>query len=167
LPGVAACRPQASRAPFPRLLAGVAVRIIMASRGPSDWVGARAPTAAEIERIGRQVLAELPALFRAHVQGVVIKVEDFPDEETEREMELESPYDLLGLYRGVPVGHGSGLGPPRQDVDMIFLYRAPLLNYWCETGEPLDDIVRNTLIHEIGHHFGYSDDDMDRIEFGE
>ena len=70
-------------------------------------------------------------------------------------------------FRGVPVGHGSGLGPPRQDVDMIFLYRAPLLNYWCETGEPLDDIVRNTLIHEIGHHFGYSDDDMDRIEFGE
>jgi predicted Zn-dependent protease with MMP-like domain len=97
----------------------------------------------------------------------VIKVEDFPDEETEREMELESPYDLLGLYRGVPVGHGSGLGPPRQDVDMIFLYRAPLLNYWCETGEPLDDIVRNTLIHEIGHHFGYSDEDMDAIEFGE
>ena len=111
----------------------------MVGRGPSEWAGARAPTAAEIERIGRQVLAELPALFRAHVQGVVIKVEDFPDEETEREMELESPYDLLGLYRGVPVGHGSGLAPPRQDVDMIFLYRAPLLHYWCETGEPLDD----------------------------
>ena len=50
---------------------------------------------------------------------------------------------------------------------MIFLYRAPLLHYWCETGEPLEDIVRNTLIHEIGHHFGYSDDDMDAIEFGE
>jgi predicted Zn-dependent protease with MMP-like domain len=130
-------------------------------------LSARAPTAGDIERIGRRVLAELPALFRAHVQGVVIKVEDFPDEETEREMELESPYDLLGLYRGVPVGHGAGLSPPRQDVDMIFLYRAPLLNYWCETGEPLDDIVRNTLIHEIGHHFGYSDEDMDAIEFGE
>jgi predicted Zn-dependent protease with MMP-like domain len=97
----------------------------------------------------------------------VIKVEDFPDEETEREMALESPFDLLGLYRGVPVGHGAELGPPRQDVDMIFLYRRPLLDYWCETGEPLDDLVRNTLIHEIGHHFGYSDDDMDAIEFGE
>ena len=82
-------------------------------------------------------------------------------------MALESPYDLLGLYCWVPVGHVSGLAPPRQDVDMIFLYRAPLLHYWCETGEPLDEIVRNTLIHEIGHHFGYSDDDMDRIEFGE
>ena len=139
----------------------------MPGRGSSDRPGARAPTAAEIERIGREVLDELPALFRAHVANVVIKVEDLPDEETEREMELESPYDLLGLYRGVPVGHGSELGPPRQDVDMIFLYRAPLLHYWCETGEPLEDIVRNTLIHEIGHHFGYSDEDMDGIEFGE
>ena len=139
----------------------------MVRPGRSDQGGARAPTAAEIERIGRRVLAELPPLFRAHVRNVVIKVEDFPDEETERDMELESPYDLLGLYRGVPVGHSSELGPPRQDVDMIFLYRAPLLHYWCETGEPLDDIVRNTLIHEIGHHFGYSDEDMDAIEFGE
>ena len=133
----------------------------------SDQAAAVAPTAADIERIGRRVLAELPALFRQHVQDVVIKVEDFPDEETEREMALESPYDLLGLYRGVPLGRGSSLAPPRQDVDMIFLYRAPLLLYWCETGEPLGDIVRNTLIHEIGHHFGYSDDDMEAIEFGE
>jgi predicted Zn-dependent protease with MMP-like domain len=139
----------------------------MGKRGASDRAGLTAPTAADIERMGRGVLAELPDLFRDHVQGVVIKVADFPDEETEREMELESPYDLLGLYRGVPVGHAAELGPPRQDVDMIFLYRAPLLLYWCETGEPLEDIVKNTLIHEIGHHFGYSDDDMDGIEFGE
>jgi predicted Zn-dependent protease with MMP-like domain len=132
----------------------------------TDRAAAIAPTADDIELIGRRVLAELPALFREHVRDVVIKVEDFPDEETEREMALESPYDLLGLYRGVPVGHGSSLAPPRQDVDMIFLYRAPLLLYWCETGEPLGDIVRNTLIHEIGHHFGYSDDDMEAIEFG-
>ena len=139
----------------------------MGKRRASDRAGLTAPTAADIERIGRRVLAELPDLFRAHVRDVVIKVADFPDAETEREMELESPYDLLGLYRGVPVGHASELGPPRQDVDMIFLYRAPLLHYWCETGEPLEDIVKNTLIHEIGHHLGYSDDDMDAIEFGE
>jgi predicted Zn-dependent protease with MMP-like domain len=139
----------------------------MAKSSRSEQAGARAPSAADIERIGREVLAGLPALFRQHVRDVVIRVEEFPDEETEREMALESPYDLLGLYRGVPVGHGSQLGPPRQNVDMIFLYRQPLLLYWCETDEPLDDIVRNTLIHEIGHHFGYSDDDMERIEFGE
>jgi predicted Zn-dependent protease with MMP-like domain len=132
-----------------------------------DQTTAVAPTADDIERIGRRVLAELPALFRRHVRDVVIRVEDLPDEATEREMALESPYDLLGLYRGVPVGRDSSLGPPREDIDMIFLYRAPLLLYWCETGEPLGDIVRNTLIHEIGHHFGYSDEDMERIEFGE
>jgi predicted Zn-dependent protease with MMP-like domain len=137
------------------------------SRAHDVAVGATPPTARDIERIGRRVLAGLPAPFRAHVTDVVIKVEDFPDEETEREMALESPFDLLGLYRGVPVGHGSEFGPPRQDVDMIFLYRRPLLDYWCETGEPLDALVRNTLIHEIGHHFGYSDDDMEQIEFGE
>jgi predicted Zn-dependent protease with MMP-like domain len=125
------------------------------------------PTAADIERIGRAVLAELPELFRSHIQGVVIRVQDFPDDETLAEMEADSPFDLLGLYRGVPVGRGSEFAPPRSDVDMIFLYRRPLLDYWCETGLALDDIVRNTLIHEIGHHFGYSDEDMDAIEFGE
>ena len=124
------------------------------------------PSAVEIERIGRRVLAELPEFFRRHVRDVPVRVQDFADDDTLRDMGLESPYDLLGLYRGIPVGHTSELGPPRQDVDMIFLYRAPLLHYWCETGEPLGDLVRNTLIHEIGHHFGYSDDDMDRIEFG-
>lgn len=129
--------------------------------------GTVAPTADEIERIGREVLAELPPLFRGHVEGVVIRVQDFPDDETVRDMELESPFDLLGLYHGVPVGHGSALDAPRPDVDKIFLYRRPLLDYWCETGETLEDLVRNTLIHEIGHHFGFSDEDMEAIEFGE
>jgi predicted Zn-dependent protease with MMP-like domain len=124
------------------------------------------PSADDIERIGRRVLAELPEPFRRHVRGVVITVAEFPDEETEREMGLDSPFDLLGLYRGVPVGRESTLDPPREDVDRIFLYRRPLLDYWCETGEALADLVRNTLIHEIGHHFGHSDEDMDRIEFG-
>ncbi len=126
-----------------------------------------APSASDIERMGRDVLAELPRPFRGLVEGVVIRVQDFPDDEILRDMGMESPFDLLGLYQGVPVGRDSTLGPPRSDVDMIFLYRRPLLDYWCETGEALEDIVRNTLIHEIGHHFGYSDEDMDEIEFGE
>ncbi len=124
------------------------------------------PSAEDIERIGREVLAELPAQFRALIGAVVIAVAEFPDEAIEEEMALESPYDLLGLYQGVPVGEQAGV-PARQEVDMIFLYRRPLLDYWCETGEGLTAIVRNTLIHEIGHHFGLSDDDMDAIEFGE
>ncbi|HEX5794814.1 MAG TPA: metallopeptidase family protein [Geminicoccaceae bacterium] len=132
----------------------------------SDKADNAPPSAADIERIGRAVLAGLPEPFRSHVRGVVIRVQDFPDDQTLAEMGIEDPFDLLGLYHGVPVGHGSEFAPPRQDVDMIFLYRRPLLDYWCDTGEPLADIVRNTLIHEIGHHFGYSDDDMDEIEFG-
>ncbi len=78
-------------------------------------------------------------------------------------MELESPFDILGLYRGVSLGHKGLMDQPSQ-MDMIFLYRRPLLDYWCETGEALDHVVRHVLIHEIGHHFGLSDDDMARIE---
>ena len=137
------------------------------SPGPADQsLYAMPPSASEIERIGLRVLAELPELFRRHMREVVIRVQDFADDATLAEMGIESPFDLLGLYHGVPVGHGSEMAPPRSDVDIIFLYRRSLLDYWCETGEPLEDIVRNTLIHEIGHHFGFSDEDMDEIEFG-
>jgi predicted Zn-dependent protease with MMP-like domain len=137
------------------------------SPGPADQsLYATPPSASEIERIGLRVLAELPELFRRHVREIVIRVQDFADDATLAEMGIESPFDLLGLYHGVPVGHGSEMAPPRSDVDIIFLYRRPLLDYWCETGEPLENIVRNTLIHEIGHHFGFSDEDMDEIEFG-
>jgi predicted Zn-dependent protease with MMP-like domain len=137
------------------------------SRKPADQgLYRHPPSADDIERIGREVLDELPEMFRRHVRDVMIAVVDFPDDATLRDLGLESPFDLLGLYHGVPVGHGSSLAPPREDVDKIYLYRRPLLDYWCETGEPLEAIVRNTLIHEIGHHFGYSDDDMEEIEFG-
>jgi predicted Zn-dependent protease with MMP-like domain len=94
---------------------------------------------------------------------VIIRVDEFPDEDTEREMDLESPFDLLGLYRGVAIGHKT-TSAIANDVDMIFLYRRPLLDYWCETGEDLMLLVRHVLIHEIGHHFGLSDEDMERIE---
>jgi predicted Zn-dependent protease with MMP-like domain len=127
----------------------------------------RPPSAADLERLGQAVLEELPEPFRALIGGVVVRVQDFADDQTLSDLEMESPFDLLGLYHGVPVGRGSGFDAPRDDVDMIFLYRRPLLDYWCETEEPLTAIVRNTLIHEIGHHFGFSDEDMDRIEFGE
>jgi predicted Zn-dependent protease with MMP-like domain len=78
-------------------------------------------------------------------------------------MGLESPFDLLGLYRGVDLAH-KGVGQVSSDIDHIFLYRRPLLDFWCESGEDLTHVVRHVLIHEIGHHFGLSDDDMERIE---
>jgi predicted Zn-dependent protease with MMP-like domain len=78
-------------------------------------------------------------------------------------MGLDSPFDLLGLYRGVALPLKS-VSDPRPDIDMIFLYRRPILDYWCESGDDLFELVRHVLIHEIGHHFGFSDADMDRIE---
>lgn len=124
------------------------------------------PSAAEIEAMATRALAGLPRQFRDALGPIVIRVEDFPDEETERAMGLESPFDLLGLYRGVALPHKS-VSDPRPDIDMIYLYRRPMLDYWCETGEDLFTIVRHVLIHEIGHHFGFSDEDMDRIEGSE
>ena len=128
-----------------------------------DWSDAEAPTIGDIERLAERAMRTIPEGLRRHVKDVVIAVDEFPDEETEREMELESPFDLLGLYRGVSLTRKSIHDVP-QDVDMIHLYRRPLLDYWSETRVGLYDLVRNTLIHEIGHHFGFSDDDMDRLE---
>lgn len=121
------------------------------------------PSLADIEEIADAALASVPEELRRHVEGVAIRVLEFPDPETEDEMGLESPFELLGLYRGVALGHKSVADVP-QDVDLIFLYRSPILDYWCETGEDLVRIVRHVLIHEIGHHFGFSDADMERIE---
>jgi len=122
-----------------------------------------APSLADIEHIADEAYAALPERFRKFTEGVVIRVEDFPDEEVEREMGLETPFDLLGLYWGVSLDQRS-IAQTLTRPDMIFLYRRPLLDYWCESGEELTHLVRHVLIHEIGHHFGLSDDDMDDIE---
>jgi predicted Zn-dependent protease with MMP-like domain len=125
----------------------------------------RAPTLADIEALAERALATIPAELKAHLGPLVIRVEEFPDEETENAMELESPFDILGLYRGVALPHQS-VTTPRAGIDMVFLYRRPILDYWCETGEDLAAVVRHVLIHEIGHHLGFSDEDMERIEEG-
>ena len=121
------------------------------------------PTIADFETMAEEALDTIPRELLSHVGNVLIRVEDFPDEETERDMELESPFDLLGLYRGVDMTRQSVVDV-RMDFDAIYLYRRPILDYWCETGEDLFHVIRHVLIHEIGHHFGLSDDDMDRIE---
>jgi predicted Zn-dependent protease with MMP-like domain len=123
----------------------------------------RPPSVAEIEKLAERALAAIPPEIKQHLGPVLIRVEEFPDEETEAEMGLESPFDILGLYRGVALPHKS-VSDPRPNIDMVFLYRQPILDYWCETGEDLERIVRHVLIHEIGHHIGFSDADMERIE---
>ena len=122
-----------------------------------------APTLADIVALAQRALATIPERLKRHVGAVVIRVDEFPDEDTERDMELESHFDILGLYRGVGMPYKS-VSDPRPNIDMIFLYRRPILDYWCETGDDLYRVVRHVLIHEIGHHFGFSDADMERIE---
>ena len=121
------------------------------------------PTVADLEAVAREAYAGVPIELRRFVRNVIVRVQDFPDDETMEDLECESPFDLLGLYRGVDLSQKSVLDTP-EDVDMIFLYRRPILDYWCEAGEDLTHVVRHIMIHEIGHHFGLSDDDMERIE---
>jgi predicted Zn-dependent protease with MMP-like domain len=121
------------------------------------------PSLERLEALAAEALETIPQELKRHLGPVVVRVEDFPDEETEEEMELETPFDLLGLYRGVALPMKS-VSSPGGDIDMVFLYRRPILDYWCETGEDLRHVVRHVLIHEIGHHFGFSDADMERLE---
>ena len=125
----------------------------------------RAPSLADIELLAARALETIPDEFRRHLAPLAIRVEEFPDAETEEAMGLESPFDILGLYRGVALPHRS-VSDTRGQIDMVFLYRRPILDYWCETGEDLAAVVRHVLIHEIGHHLGFSDEDMERIEEG-
>ena len=121
------------------------------------------PSLPDIEALAARALASLPPEFKAKLGPLMIRVEEFPDAETEQAMHLDSPFDLLGLYRGVALPLKS-VSDPLPRTDMVFLYRRPILDYWCDSGEALFDLVRHVLIHEIGHHFGFSDADMERIE---
>jgi len=137
-------------------------RVVMAEPGFLQSHGAP-PSLVELDTMAREALTAVPQELRRFLGDVAIRVEDFPDDETLEELDCESPFDLLGLYRGVDLTR-RGVADQPQDLDMIFLYRRPILDYWCETGEDLTRIVRHVLIHEIGHHFGLSDEDMERIE---
>jgi predicted Zn-dependent protease with MMP-like domain len=122
-----------------------------------------APTLADIEALAQAAVERLPLLFRQHLASLILRVEDFPDEEVMAEMALETPWDLLGLYWGRHVGL-KGDEPSGALPDMIFLYRRPLLDLWAEGEEPLEGLVTHVLVHEVGQHFGVSDADMEAIE---
>jgi predicted Zn-dependent protease with MMP-like domain len=131
-----------------------------------DWTRTEAPMLDDIETLAREAFAGLPQAFRALTGDVVFMVQDFPDDDVIEDMELETPFDILGLFQGPDLASREGASGSLH-ATMVFLYRRPILDYWAESAEPLGHIVRHVLIHEIGHHFGLSDDDMERIEESE
>ena len=127
------------------------------------WSTLKAPSLAEMEAMAHDVFGRLPRTFRELCEDVIIRIDDFPTEEVLDEMEAESEFDLLGLFVGVGLPHQSHDDIARLP-NMVWLYRRPILDYWAEHDEALGHIVRHVLIHEIGHHFGLSDDDIAAIE---
>jgi predicted Zn-dependent protease with MMP-like domain len=128
-----------------------------------DWSQTEAPSLDEFEAMARDAYAGLPEEFRALAGDIVFRVADFPDEDVVEDMELESEFEILGLFQGPDLASRDA-GHAVASETMIFLYRRPILDFWCETGEDLYAVVRHVLIHEIGHHFGFSDEDMERLE---
>ena len=129
----------------------------------TDGTGGLAPTVDEIAAMTDQAFQGLPDEFRALCGDLIVRVEDFADDETLDELGCESPFELLGLFRGVGLAHAS-VTYPNPQPNMIFLYRRAIIDYWAEHEETLVAVVTHVLVHEIGHHFGLSDEDMMRIE---
>ncbi len=132
----------------------------------NDWTERAAPSLDDFEQIAAAAFAALPQEFRDLAGNVPCVVAEFPDEETMREMELETEFDILGLFRGVGLPQGGATRSPASCPTRSRLYRRPILDYWAESdsGETLGEIITHVLVHEIGHHFGFSDDDMEAIE---
>ncbi len=128
-----------------------------------DWRHLKAPTLSEFEELADLAWRRLPREFRDMCGNVVIRVEEFATDEVLNELQLESPFDLMGLYHGVSLDKKSVSDLPRLP-DMVFLYRRALLDLWAEGTESLGHLITHVLVHEIGHHFGLSDADMTGIE---
>lgn len=126
-------------------------------------LSSRPPSAATLEAMAHEAFARIPAPFAEHLSGVIVRIEEFADAEALGSVGLDDPWELSGLYHGIPLGEQSawhsGMMPP-----MITLYRQPLLAEWCETGVELAALVAHVVIHEVGHHFGLSDEDMHALE---
>lgn len=130
----------------------------------AGWTDAKAPGLAEIEAMADATLAALPESFLALTKGVIVRVDDFPTEDVLDALGAESEFDLLGLFTGVGLAQGEAEARTGQMPNVVHLYRRPILDYWAEHDETLGAIVTHVLVHEIGHHFGLSDDDMEAIE---
>ena len=121
------------------------------------------PSIDDIGDMAERALATIPRRLAKHVRGVGISVEDKADDETLEDLEIDSAWELTGLYRGIPMTERSVMDNAHQP-DLIFLYREPILLEWIETGVDLYSLVRNVVVHEIAHHFGFSDAEIEAIE---
>jgi predicted Zn-dependent protease with MMP-like domain len=128
-----------------------------------DWAGRKAPSLADLEALAALAWRRLPRQFRDLCDNVVIRVEDFPTDEVLDALGLDSPFDLLGLFQGVSLDKRSVMDPAGLP-NLVYLYRRPILDYWAEHEETLGHLVTHVLVHEIGHHFGLSDADMEHME---
>ncbi|MFI4934520.1 MAG: metallopeptidase family protein [Caulobacterales bacterium] len=129
-----------------------------------DWQGAGAPSLEDFAALAEAAFAELPAKFRELAGEVVFRIDDFPSEEVLDDMGIEDAFELTGLYQGVDLARRSLLDPSPTPA-RVFLYRRPILDEWAERGDvTLGELVTHVLVHEIGHHFGLSDDDIETIE---
>jgi len=128
-----------------------------------DWNQTHAPTLDDLEKMAAKAFIDLPDAFRTLAGDVMFMVQDFPSDDVIDEMQLETPFDILGLFSGPDLADRQSSYASHEPT-MVFLYRRPILDYWAENGEPLGHIVRHVLIHEIGHHFGLSDAEMEAIE---
>lgn len=128
-----------------------------------DWRGLVAPSLAVFEQMSDEAWRRLPARFRDLCGDIVVRIEDFATDEILDEMDIDDPFELMGLYQGVSLDKQSVSDVP-QSPNMIFLYRRPILDHWSEGEETLGDLITHVLIHEVGHHFGLSDADMEEIE---
>jgi predicted Zn-dependent protease with MMP-like domain len=129
-----------------------------------DWTNILAPTLKDLESLAEAAFAALPDDFRRLCEGLIIRVEDFPDEETLEQMECETEFDLLGLFRGRGLAQAEASLATGQLPNMIWLYRRPILDFWVDHDDTLGAVITHVLVHEIGHHFGLSDRDMYEIE---
>jgi predicted Zn-dependent protease with MMP-like domain len=132
-------------------------------RGAREWQNATAPSLADIEALATDAWNRLPAEFRNLCRDVIFRVEDFATDDVLDDLGIEDAFELMGLYRGVSLDRKSVMDQPLEP-DMVLLYRRPILDYWSEGDETLGHLVTHVLIHEIGHHFGLSDADMEAIE---
>ncbi len=136
----------------------------MMAKPGGDWAGGKAPTLDDFEKLARVAFDALPEHFLELIGEVRIAVADFPDDEVLSDLGAESEFEILGLFQGVGIAHDSAVPHTGQLPNMIWLYRRPILDYWAEHDDTLDGIVTHVLVHEIGHHFGLSDEDMEAID---